>query len=381
MQNLTLIEQFKKYDVSPKNQYIIGVSGGIDSMVLMDMCIKENIPCTIVHIDHNIRQESPDDAQFVKKYAVKNNIPIIIEEIDIPKLAKEKKQNLEKVARDERYRIFEKYRKFLGSVATLTAHHKNDLYESVILHKERGSKDLGKIGMRMWDEKRKILRPLLHVSKEDIKKYAEKNKIEWREDSTNKDLQFSRNRIRSKLHLYDVEKIEHDSKVAECKVNEMDRNISKFLNQTVWNVQEITNMGDDLLGHLIIRLKQKYDEDPSYSEKELLSKVASLRKMQSGKKIELTKNIFIGRVFDKFQLQEKSIKDIKQIETNAHIRDILPGDTLLCISKEGIFHKKLKKVWSEYKISVEDRKNYKIQLSPEGEGIALIGEKNITYIT
>jgi len=178
------------------DKYVVAVSGGVDSVVLLDMLVNGAIPISrfsilnprfiVACFDHGIRADSAEDAVFVAELAKKYNLPFETKREELgPETSEEK-------ARDRRY-------KFLRSVAKkhgaklVTAHHADDAIESIAINLSRGT---GWRGLAVLDSD--VSRPLTDMTKSEITNYAEKHKLTWREDSTNKGDKYLRNRIRRK---------------------------------------------------------------------------------------------------------------------------------------------------------------------------------------
>ncbi len=187
-----------------KNQRIIlGVSGGVDSMCMLDlfMSIKDRwkLEIYVVHINHKLRGISADaDADIVKRYCQIHNISFILEEIDVEDMAKRHKKSFEEMAREIRYQVFNKYKKELCADKIAVAHNQNDQAETVIMRFLRGSGIDGLAGMEHIRADG-VIRPLLSFSREEIENYANDKYIEIGVDETNTDIKYTRNRIRYKL--------------------------------------------------------------------------------------------------------------------------------------------------------------------------------------
>lgn len=182
--------------IKPGN-YVVAVSGGVDSAVLLDLLKKRpGLKLTVAHFDHGIRPDSHKDNQFVKKLAAKHNLPFIQAKGELGANASEEK------ARNARYDFLHKVKEATGAKAIITAHHQDDLLETAVLNLLRGTGRRGLTSLKSTDN---IVRPLLGYTKERIVDYAAANKLNWREDSTNQDIKFRRNYIRhnilSKLSL------------------------------------------------------------------------------------------------------------------------------------------------------------------------------------
>lgn len=169
-------------------KYILAVSGGVDSMVLLDVLRRlAGVELVVAHFDHGIRPDSKKDREFVGRVARTNNQPYIYDSGNLGAAASEA------TARDARYAFLRRAQREWGAQAIVTAHHQDDALETAILNLLRGT---GRKGLSALQSRPDILRPLLHVTKQEIAAYAHAHKLTWREDSTNTDTRYLRNYIR-----------------------------------------------------------------------------------------------------------------------------------------------------------------------------------------
>ncbi len=177
-------------------KYIVAVSGGVDSVVLLDIMRKApQHEIIVAHFDHGIREDSARDAQFVQALARKHGYHFETLREELGETASEA------LARERRYAFLRALAK-KHDARIITAHHLDDLVETVTINLQRGT---GWRGLAALDSD--IVRPLIDMPKEDIIAYAKGNKLIWREDSTNASDAYLRNRIRRKASL-----IPHDHK-------------------------------------------------------------------------------------------------------------------------------------------------------------------------
>ena len=177
---------------------LIAVSGGVDSIVLLEILTLLDISGIVVHVDHGMRPDSFLDTDFVAREAKMRGHKFESERFDISEIASQKKQSIEEAARDIRYSFFEKISKKFNAQFIALGHHENDQAETVLMNLIRGSGSTGLSGMRGVRDER-YLRPMLLFSRQIIWEYALKRKLRYREDETNKDTRFFRNRIRKEL--------------------------------------------------------------------------------------------------------------------------------------------------------------------------------------
>jgi tRNA(Ile)-lysidine synthase len=170
-------------------KYLIAVSGGIDSVVLLDMLVRQNKHELIVaHIDHGIRPDSAADARFVQGLALQYRLPYVGKREELGSEAGEDR------ARHARYGfLFAAAAKHSATV--VTAHHADDVIETIAINLVRGT---GWRGLAVLDSP-VVVRPLLRFTKQDVRRYAHERRLEWVEDSTNAEAKYLRNRVRRRL--------------------------------------------------------------------------------------------------------------------------------------------------------------------------------------
>jgi tRNA(Ile)-lysidine synthase len=201
-------------DFPPDARYLIGVSGGRDSVSLLHWLISLGYnKLTVCHLNHQLRGRSSDaDAQFVEKLSAKYQVDFELGAANVRAVAKKKRTSLETAAREARYAFFAKAATYNHCHTVFLAHHADDLVETFLLNLVRGAGPSGLAAMRDVSSRRienielTIVRPLLSVWRSDIDKYVRECHLKFREDATNKNLASTRNRIRNRVIPY-LEKI------------------------------------------------------------------------------------------------------------------------------------------------------------------------------
>jgi len=179
-----------KVELTP-GKYILAVSGGVDSMALLDLLAKKpDLELVVAHFDHGIRPESGQDAQFVEEATKSYGLPFEIAHATLgPKAS-------EAAAREARYAFLEEIRVKHGAKAIITAHHQDDMVETAVINILRGT---GSRGLVSIQSNPKVKRPLLGVKKAQILNYAGESHLKWREDATNQQEKYLRNYIRRRV--------------------------------------------------------------------------------------------------------------------------------------------------------------------------------------
>ncbi len=198
----------KALGVKPTDAILVGVSGGIDSVVLANIIHslqKKKIfsRLGIAHIDHQLRgKESDRDRSFVGEVTKKLRTELFLHSENIAAIAQKEKISLEEAGREVRYSFFKECAVEYNFQWIATAHNADDRVETILMNIIRGA---GIRGLRGIPAQRKItknvtvIRPLLDHSREEIASYAKEKKLRWREDSSNSSSEFTRNRIRASV--------------------------------------------------------------------------------------------------------------------------------------------------------------------------------------
>ncbi|GAA4230787.1 tRNA lysidine(34) synthetase TilS [Postechiella marina] len=194
------LQKFEKHIKSNLNfltetKLLIAISGGLDSVVLTELCSSLNMNVALAHCNFNLRaSESDGDEAFVLKLAERLNLEVFIESFDTNIYAKNNKLSIQIAARELRYNWFKALANQLEFDYILTAHHADDNLETFLINLSRGT---GLEGLKGIPEiNNNIVRPLLPFSREAIIAYAENKKLSWREDSSNASTKYTRNKLR-----------------------------------------------------------------------------------------------------------------------------------------------------------------------------------------
>lgn len=195
-QVLHFINQHKLF--SKDDRLLVAVSGGQDSVVLAEFLHRQGYDIGIAHCNFQLRgKESDGDEAFVKALAKDLSVPYHVQRFNTKAFSKGMGLSTQEAARELRYAWFHELMEVHGYECILTAHHKRDQLETVLINQIRGTGLKGLRGIPLQNGF--VCRPFLETDKPDIEQYAQRHKIKWRDDSSNMSEEYLRNQIRLQL--------------------------------------------------------------------------------------------------------------------------------------------------------------------------------------
>lgn len=202
-----VLKTIQKYNlIQSGDSIVIGVSGGPDSMTLLNVLInlKQKLGISkivVATVNHMIREEAEEETKFVENFCESHGIEFYLKKVDEQEEAKSKKTSTELAGRNARYDFFEEVLKKTGSNKIATAHNLNDNAETVLMNLLRGS---GVSGLKGIEKIRdgKFIRPIIECKRSEIEQYCVDNKLNPRYDKTNNENTYTRNKIRNMLIPY-----------------------------------------------------------------------------------------------------------------------------------------------------------------------------------
>ena len=204
---ITKVQQYIKsmHMIEEGDGIVVGVSGGADSVALLLVLValrqEKQLSLYGVHINHGIRQEAGEDAEYVRQLCEQLEVPFYLYEADVPAMAAAQGATEEEMGRNYRYQCFEEVMEREGATRLAVAHHMDDQAETMLFHLIRGSRVVGMEGMRPVSvlHGNQVIRPLLCCRKQEITEWLSSKRIEWKEDYTNGENTYARNRIRNQV--------------------------------------------------------------------------------------------------------------------------------------------------------------------------------------
>lgn len=279
----TLLENYRKHN------FLLAVSGGVDSMVLLSLMQNAGCGIQVAHINYHLRGKDSDaDAKLVKDFCEKHQIKFHL--YDVSEKDEKPEGSIQLWARNLRYDFFRKIQAEENLEYLVTAHHLNDQLETFLINLSRGSGIKGLSGIPAKENN--ILRPLLNFSKEEIYEFAKEKQIEFREDASNQKNDYLRNKIRNKII----------PELLETNENFLD-NFSKSI-------------------HILSQTK-------AFVEREISSKIFENENLNDGKnvldkkKIAAESQLVQYEIFNRYGFDEKQIEKILKARTGSifHVPD------------------------------------------------------------
>lgn len=364
---INLDDILKKLDktIKENEMLITATSGGPDSMALLSLLIKlsktKKITIICAHVNHNLRKESQEEAIMVEKYANENNL--IFEKMEINHY----EGNTENYARTQRYNFFEKLIKKYNATYLLTAHHGDDLTETILMRMVRGSSLKGYSGFQEITDKEtyKIYRPLITKTKDELLNYVKTNNIPYAVDKTNFSEEYTRNRYR--LNILPILKKENKSvHLKFLKFSETlklyDDHINKEANEKLNKVYQNNNLNlklfeneDELIKRKILYqiLNNLYYKNISLitdNHVELILNI--IESSRPNLKINLPSKVLVIKNYQNLYFTQNT--EIKPYSFTFKDKVILPNDKILI------------------KEETEDTSNYTIRLNSKELSLPLI---------
>ena len=323
-----VLETIRKFNmISEGDNIIVAVSGGPDSMALLNTLIKlknfvkyNNL--VVCHVNHMLRKEADEETEFVKAFCEKNDIKCYVKYCDINKIAKENSFGLEEAGRKERYKFFDEIKEKENINKIAVAHNKKDNAETVLMHALRGAGLNGLVGIKPVREI--YIRPLIKCSREEIENYLRDNNIEFRIDKSNNENDYTRNKIRNELIPYIEKNFNNNIVDALDRLSENISEEQEFIReQTEQEYKKCVLKEEKNIIELDLKKFNKYN---IYLRKQLIMKVINMLAGNSN------------------NIEKVNIDDIIKIcENNIGNKKITPNKNIEIYIKGGIIQIKINK--------------------------------------
>lgn len=332
-----VLKTIKKYGlIKNGDNVVIGVSGGPDSMALLNVLINLkqssniNFEIYVAHVNHMIREEADFETKYVIEYCKKHNIDCYVKKEKVEELAKNNKIGTEEAGRKLRYEFFSEVAKKVNGNKVATAHNANDNAETVLMNIIRGSSTAGLKGIDAIRENYYI-RPLIEITRNEIEQYCDEQKLNPKFDKSNKENIYTRNKVRNLLIPF-IEK-------------EFNPQIISSINR----LSKIATSENDFLDKLVAQNYERIKIDEALGNKHIEGKNMIILSLKEFNKLDLViKNRLvlytINRLLGTSQNIEKiHIEDIiKLCKNNIGNKYLLPNKRIkVFVNKGKIFFIKM----------------------------------------
>lgn len=295
----------------------VAVSGGRDSMALLDLLLKAGEDVTAINIEHGIRGESSIlDSIFVRQYCEKRSVPVLFKAVDVLTFADENGYTKEQAARILRYEYFDEILRENRVDVIALAHHGDDQAETILMRVLRGTGIHGLIGMK--EISGRYIRPLLSYSREDIDAYVKENGIRFVEDESNIDLTFTRNYLRDELRTLKqrypslVESFARLSRNAEEIDEYLESKTGEIYKEGTEAKVQISDCSEPLIAkRLFLKAAVSLGVCQDVEERHL-NLILDLINKENGKYIELTHDLLVHKDGDFLVFALNSASDFKE---------------------------------------------------------------------
>lgn len=279
---------------SPRNKYLLALSGGVDSCVLFDLLIKNKYDFYVVHFNHNTRgEENIIEQNYVSHICEINNIPCFIESYQ--HIA----GNFQSKARAYRISKYKEIIKKYHLNGVILGHHLDDNFENLNIFKDKYFNLMQKIS---YSDGLKIYRPLINNTKKEIYKYASDNKIIYFEDSSNKKLKYIRNNVRNNSLIVP----DKDKKQIISKALSEQKKLAKIkCGNTIYKDEFINHAYKEFLIWIFIRS----EKDCKNVKKSMVESIVKSIDFNGNKTFTITKNIYLIQEYDKIYIKKNKCEN------------------------------------------------------------------------
>ena len=419
------IEESFKFNVN--DTIIIGCSSGPDSMALVDMLLKirekYKLLLIIAHVNHNVRKESYEEAQYMREYCDKHGL--VFETMTIEEYGDD---NFHNEARNIRYNFFETLVNKYDADYLMTAHHGDDLIETVLMRIVRGSNLNGYSGFKkvVPMEGYKIVRPLINYTKEQLEEYDRENNVKYFVDSSNDKDKYTRNRYRkyvipflktedNNVHYKFLKFSEELSEASRFIDKERDRALDKCLDGNVINLNEFIKEDKFIQKEILYYLLSEFYQDDLIlvNDKHIELVLNLIYSTRANSFVNLPNEVVANKSYNMLELKRETleitsyeiefnnyvllpnnhvIERVEEVNDNSNnicrlssndvtlpliVRTRRIGDRMLVKGLDG--SKKVKDIFIDKKINLEKRDSWPIVVDSKGKIVWIPGIKKSVY--
>lgn len=421
---MNLEDTFEFHD---NDSIVIGCSTGPDSMALLDMLLKlrekYHLQLICAHVNHNIRKQSEEEEMFISDYCEQNNI--MLEKMKIEKYGDD---NFHNEARNIRYHFFEQIVLKYHANYLMTAHHGDDLIETVMMRIVRGSNLQGYSGFHKTIDKGSyhIIRPLIYYTKQELEEYDKNHQVPYFVDESNSKMKYTRNRYRKYLlpflksedtnvHLKFLKFSENLEEASKYIDKERDKALNKVLHHNKINISEFIGLDKYIQKEILYYILEEFYQDDLIlvNDKHIDLLLYLIHSKKANIEVNLPNEILAIKSYNDFYLKKETDEITEyEIEFNTYadlpnkhhiekIEETLENSNYICrlssdeiclpiiirtrkmgdkIAVKGLHgNKKVKDIFMENKIHLEKRDTWPIVVDSQGKVLWIPGLKKSKF--
>ena len=302
-------------------KYLVGVSGGVDSMALLDMLVKKAYNVIVVHYNYHFREDSDLDENLVRSYCQNHHLPFYVRQGDKKEY---QKGNFEMLAREKRYAFYKEIGDLNGIDTIILGHHLNDHLETIVMQLQRHNTK-GYLGIKeqSYVKNMHVVRPLLKLKKQQLIDYCTKNHLEYHEDYTNYDTRYTRNHVR---HI-DLKKYNEQELLEKAsKHNQQYKKQQAKLQQIYQEYDQnhflyLDKLPTESLDQIIYYMLKKEIYPPLITENLVQEIIKQIHSQKPNIEISLPVNFVFIKKYNNIAVRKKEIDDTYYVKYESFYKD------------------------------------------------------------
>lgn len=302
-------------------KYLVGVSGGVDSMALLDMLVKKAYNVIVVHYNYHFREDSDLDENLVRSYCQNHHLPFYVRQGDKKEY---QKGNFEMLAREKRYAFYKEIGDLNGIDTIILGHHLNDHLETIVMQLQRHNTK-GYLGIKeqSYVKNMHIVRPLLKLKKQQLIDYCTKNHLEYHEDYTNYDTRYTRNHVR---HI-DLKKYNEQELIEKAKKHNQQYKIQQAKLQQIYQEYDqnhflyLYKLPTESLDQIIYYMLKKEIYPPLITENLVQEIIKQIHSKKPNIEISLPVNFVFIKKYNNVAVRKKEIDDTYYVKYESFYKD------------------------------------------------------------
>ena len=302
-------------------KYLVGVSGGVDSMALLDMLVKKAYNVFVVHYNYHFREDSDLDENLVRSYCQNHHLPFYVRQGDKKEY---QKGNFEMLAREKRYAFYKEIGDLNGIDTIILGHHLNDHLETIVMQLQRHNTK-GYLGIKeqSYVKNMHVVRPLLKLKKQQLIDYCTKNHLEYHEDYTNYDTRYTRNHVRHiDLKKYSEQELLEKASKHNQQYKKQQANLQQIYQEYDQNhFLYLDKLPTESLDQIIYYMLKKDIYPPLITENLVQEIIKQIHSQKPNIEISLPVNFVFIKKYNNIAVRKKEIDDTYYVKYESFYKD------------------------------------------------------------